>query len=69
MGKRESLMVYASLVPVVLGVVVASGFEPSFNTLGFTACIAATAARALKTVLGGALCALEPYPRTLATKP
>lgn len=55
MGKRESFLVYGSLVPVVLGVVIASGFEPSFNLLGFSACIAATAARALKTVLGGAL--------------
>ena len=42
-------------MPVVLGVVIASGFEPSFNLIGFTSCIAATVMRALKTVLGGVL--------------
>ena len=46
---------YAALIPVVLGVVVASGFEPSFNLVGFTAAITATVARALKTVLQGVL--------------
>ncbi len=47
--------VYGTLVPVVLGVVIASGFEPSFNIIGFSSCIAATVMRALKTVLGGVL--------------
>jgi hypothetical protein len=55
MGKREAPSVYAALIPVVLGVVVASGFEPSFNLFGFTAAITATVARALKTVLQGVL--------------
>ena len=49
------LQVYGTLVPVVLGVVIASGFEPSFNVVGFSACIAATVMRALKTVLSGVL--------------
>ena len=42
-------------MPVVLGVVIASGFEPSFSLIGFSACIAATVMRALKTVLSAVL--------------
>lgn len=49
--KYESAAVYWSLVPVVLGIVIASGFEPSFHTFGFVCCITATAARAFKSVL------------------
>jgi drug/metabolite transporter (DMT)-like permease len=49
--KRESTVTYASLVPVVTGIVVATGFDPSFHLLGFCACLLATAGRALKTVL------------------
>ena len=56
LSKRESFLVYCSLVPVVLGVVIASGFEPSFDMLGFIACVCSTAARALKSVMGAALC-------------
>ena len=55
LAKRESFLVYCSLVPVVLGVVIASGFEPSFDMTGFIACVCSTAARALKSVMGAAL--------------
>jgi drug/metabolite transporter (DMT)-like permease len=50
-GKRESARTYAALVPVVVGIVVATGFEPSFHMLGFCVCMLATGLRALKSVL------------------
>ncbi len=50
-GTQEAPLTYYSLIPIVLGVVVASGGEPSFNVLGFVCCLAATALRALKSVL------------------
>lgn len=49
--KYEQPAVYWSLVPVVLGICIASGFEPAFNMFGFVCCITATAARAFKSVL------------------
>ncbi|XP_050381712.1 probable sugar phosphate/phosphate translocator At3g10290 isoform X2 [Argentina anserina] len=49
--KREAWVTYAALVPVVTGVVIASGGEPSFHLFGFVICIIATAARAFKSVL------------------
>ena len=49
--KRESRETYLALLPVVLGIVVASNAEPLFDLTGFIACISATAARALKSVL------------------
>eukprot|EP00892_Ulva_mutabilis_P011373 jgi/Ulvmu1/8608/UM046_0006.1 len=55
MGTTESLATYLALVPVVLGIVVASGFEPSFDMLGFIICILATALRGFKSVLQGLL--------------
>ena len=55
LGAREPLSVYATLLPVVGGVVLATGFEPSFDALGFGTAVAATAARSLKAVLQGAL--------------
>ena len=33
------------------GIVVATGFEPSYNATGFSAALGATAARALKAVI------------------
>lgn len=51
MGTRETVATYVALVPVVLGIVVASGFEPSFNMLGFIICVLATALRGFKSVL------------------
>lgn len=49
--KREAWVTYAALVPVVAGVVIASGGEPGFHLFGFIVCIGATAARAFKSVL------------------
>ncbi|KAK9157318.1 hypothetical protein Scep_003892 [Stephania cephalantha] len=57
--KRESWVTYAALVPVVAGVVIASGGEPMFNLFGFVMCISATAARAFKSVLQGILLSSE----------
>ncbi|KAH9626605.1 hypothetical protein KSS87_005456 [Heliosperma pusillum] len=53
--KKEGFITYVTLVPVVTGVIIASGGEPMFNLFGFIMCISATAARALKTVLQGIL--------------
>ncbi|KAI4354630.1 hypothetical protein L6164_003479 [Bauhinia variegata] len=49
--KREAWVTYGTLLPVVVGVVIASGGEPSFHMLGFIICVLATAARAFKSVL------------------
>ncbi|KVI09854.1 probable sugar phosphate/phosphate translocator At3g11320 [Cynara cardunculus var. scolymus] len=57
--KREAWLTYITLIPVVTGVVIASGGEPSFNLFGFIMCIGATAARALKTVVQGMLLSSE----------
>ncbi|XP_073139523.1 UDP-URONIC ACID TRANSPORTER 1-like [Henckelia pumila] len=57
--KREAWVTYACLVPVVAGVVIASGGEPSFHLYGFIMCIGATAARAFKSVLQGVLLSNE----------
>ncbi|KAL3337946.1 hypothetical protein AABB24_030223 [Solanum stoloniferum] len=57
--KREAWLTYVTLIPVVTGVVIASGGEPSFHLFGFIICIGATAARALKSVLQGILLSSE----------
>ncbi|MFS8001670.1 putative sugar phosphate transporter domain-containing protein [Helianthus anomalus] len=57
--KKEAWLVYFTLVPVVTGVVIASGGEPSFHLFGFIMCLGATAARALKSVLQGILLSSE----------
>ncbi|KAJ9539915.1 hypothetical protein OSB04_026421 [Centaurea solstitialis] len=57
--KTEAFLTYITLIPVVTGVVIASGGEPSFNLFGFIMCIGATAARALKTVVQGMLLSSE----------
>lgn len=56
-GVAEDRWTYATLVPIAVGVVIASGGEPSFNMLGFITCILATAARALKSVVQAILMA------------
>ncbi|KMZ75621.1 putative sugar phosphate/phosphate translocator [Zostera marina] len=53
--RRESWITYVTLIPVVTGVFIASGGEPSFHLFGFIMCISATAARALKSVVQGIL--------------
>ncbi|XP_062168100.1 probable sugar phosphate/phosphate translocator At3g11320 [Alnus glutinosa] len=50
-SKMEAWVTYLTLVPVVAGVIIASGGEPSFHLFGFIMCVSATAARALKSVL------------------
>lgn len=57
--RREAWITYATLIPVVTGVIIASGGEPSFHLFGFVMCISATAARALKSVLQGILLSSE----------
>ncbi|KAG6382664.1 hypothetical protein SASPL_157626 [Salvia splendens] len=57
--KREAWLTYVTLIPVVTGVVIASGGEPSFHLFGFLMCIGATAARALKSVVQGILLSSE----------
>jgi len=57
--RREAWLVYGTLIPVVTGVVIASGGEPSFHLYGFVMCIMATAARALKSVVQGILLSSE----------
>ncbi|ESW35494.1 hypothetical protein PHAVU_001G239500 [Phaseolus vulgaris] len=57
--KREAWLTYLTLVPVVTGVIIASGGEPSFHLFGFIICVAATGARALKSVLQGILLSSE----------
>ncbi|GAV82154.1 TPT domain-containing protein [Cephalotus follicularis] len=57
--KREAWVTYAALVPVVTGVVIASGGEPGFHLYGFIMCISATAARAFKSVLQSILLSSE----------
>lgn len=49
--RRESWVTYVTLIPVVAGVIVATGGEPSFHLLGFIVCVSATAGRAFKSVL------------------
>ncbi|XP_021891715.1 probable sugar phosphate/phosphate translocator At5g05820 [Carica papaya] len=56
---REAFLTYAALLPVVAGVIIASGGEPSFHLFGFIVCAAATAARAFKSVLQGILLSTE----------
>ena len=51
LGTRETVMTYSALLPLMVGVVINTGFEPSFNLVGFTACATATCARALKSVM------------------
>ncbi|KVI04882.1 probable sugar phosphate/phosphate translocator At3g11320 [Cynara cardunculus var. scolymus] len=57
--KKEAWLTYITLIPVVTGVIIASGGEPSFHLFGFIMCIGATAARALKTVVQGILLSSE----------
>ncbi|XP_039002577.1 probable sugar phosphate/phosphate translocator At3g11320 [Hibiscus syriacus] len=57
--KREAWLTYITLIPVVTGVIIASGGEPSFHLFGFIMCVSATAARALKSVLQGILLSSE----------
>ena len=55
MRHKESTQTYMTLVPIVLGIMIASKAEPLFHPVGFVACFSATFARALKSVLQGVL--------------
>jgi drug/metabolite transporter (DMT)-like permease len=55
LGVVETRGTYITLIPVVVGIIIASGFEPSFHMMGFLACMGGTGARALKSVLQSAL--------------
>ncbi|XP_047974211.1 probable sugar phosphate/phosphate translocator At1g12500 [Salvia hispanica] len=56
---KESAEVYLALVPVVLGIVLASNSEPLFHLFGFLMCVGSTAGRALKSVVQGLLLTSE----------
>ena len=51
MGRLERPLAYAALVPVMLGIMIATGHERSFHSIGFTAAVCGCIARAFKTVL------------------
>mmetsp|Transcript_18219 Transcript_18219/g.39837 ORF Transcript_18219/g.39837 Transcript_18219/m.39837 type:complete len:387 (-) Transcript_18219:248-1408(-) len=55
LGNIESVNTYLALLPVVVGIILASGSEPLFHWYGFLVCVTATAARAFKSVLQGIL--------------
>ncbi|KAF6160359.1 hypothetical protein GIB67_019128 [Kingdonia uniflora] len=57
--KKESAEVYLALLPVVLGIVLASNSEPLFHLFGFLVCIGSTAGRALKSVVQGIILTSE----------
>ncbi|KAG9445109.1 hypothetical protein H6P81_016449 [Aristolochia fimbriata] len=57
--KKESAEVYCALLPVVLGIVLASNSEPLFHLFGFLVCLGSTAGRALKSVVQGILLTSE----------
>ncbi|KAK2379034.1 putative sugar phosphate/phosphate translocator [Trifolium repens] len=57
--KREAWVTYGTLLPVVAGVIIASGSEPSFHLFGFIICVSSTAARAFKSVLQSILLSSE----------
>ena len=50
-GHMESYRVCCALIPVVTGIVITSGFEPSFHVVGLLFLLASTAARAYKSLL------------------
>jgi drug/metabolite transporter (DMT)-like permease len=51
LGTVETWATLGTLVPVMAGIVLAAGFEPSYSAVGLAACMGAAAARALKAVL------------------
>ena len=72
--KKEAIETYIMLIPVTVGVVIASENEPMFNSYGFVACITATFMRALKSVLQGLILAdeknkLDPFSLLLFMSP
>ncbi|MED6196114.1 hypothetical protein PIB30_044241 [Stylosanthes scabra] len=58
-SKREAWVTYYTLLPVVGGVIIATGGERSFHLFGFLICVSSTAARAFKSVLQSILLSSE----------
>ncbi|XP_015960845.1 probable sugar phosphate/phosphate translocator At5g05820 [Arachis duranensis] len=58
-SKREAWVTYCTLLPVVGGVIIATGGERSFHLFGFLICVSSTAARAFKSVLQSILLSSE----------
>ena len=54
-SKVEHWVTYATLIPVIAGIVLATSAELSFHPTGFSAALLATSARALKTVVQAVL--------------
>ncbi|EFJ50141.1 plastidic phosphate translocator, partial [Volvox carteri f. nagariensis] len=54
-GRREAAVTYLALVPVVVGIVLASGGEPQLHLLGLVLQLVACLARSFKTVLQAVL--------------
>ena len=47
----ERAVTYVTLLPIMAGIVLATGFEPSFHSIGFLTAVGACGARAFKAVL------------------
>ena len=60
LGTVEKAVTYISLIPVMAGIVLATGFEPSFNSFGFLAATGACCARAFKAVLQVSSASISP---------
>jgi drug/metabolite transporter (DMT)-like permease len=56
-AQSEHWKVYMSLIPIIVGIIIASHAEPLFHIIGFIAAVSATSARAMKSVLQGHLLA------------
>ncbi|GLC35531.1 hypothetical protein PLESTB_000197500 [Pleodorina starrii] len=54
-GRREAVVTYTALLPVVVGIVVASGGEPQFQLVGMALQVVACLFRSFKTVLQAVL--------------
>ena len=53
--ERESVLTYATLVPIIGGVLVSSKFEPQYSAIGCAMAVVSTSTRSLKSVLQGKL--------------
>lgn len=53
--QRESALTYATLIPIIGGVLVSSKFEPQYSAIGCAMAVVSTSTRSLKSVLQGKL--------------
>ena len=51
LGTVEKAVTYLTLVPIMAGIIMATGNEPLFHSFGFLAAVGACGARAFKAVL------------------